>query len=354
MKIKRFSKKDKFAEIKVDSLEDLYYLKKIIEKGDTLGSKSARKIKIGAEGEKARAAKVTIYVRIEVDKVEYSHGNLRCSGKVVSEHEDIPQGSYHSLELTVGSLVKLEKKEWKEYQIARLKDAEKASVMPKAIVCVLDDSESNIGILTGAGLKPLSKIELGLAKKRLKEDTKRDKLGELAQEILDLDSRYNTEYIVFGSPLFWKEELLKAVKNKDVKIAKKVKLADVSTGSKKGLDEVMSAGSLDKVLKESRLKKELELVERILEEISKDSGLVAYGLKEVKESANSGAVETLVLVDKYMDELKEKDEFENVEKLIDKVEKSGGKVMIIAYEHAGGKKIQGLGGIAALLRFKFK
>jgi len=42
---------------------------------------------------------------------------------------------------------------------------------------------------------------------------------------------------------------------------------------------------------------------------------------------------------------------EDVEKIMNNTENLGGKVMVISSEHDGGKQLQALGGIAALLRY---
>jgi protein pelota len=49
---------------------------------------------------------------------------------------------------------------------------------------------------------------------------------------------------------------------------------------------------------------------------------------------------------------REKGEYEEIEKLIDAVESAKGDVHIISSEHEAGSKLSGLGGIAALLRYK--
>jgi len=88
------------------------------------------------------------------------------------------------------------------------------------------------------------------------------------------------------------------------------------------------------------------MVERVLEEIAKE-GPVAYGPKEVEEAVRSGAVETLLVLDPL---LREKD----LEAMMNAVESSRGKVMVVSEHHEAGKKLEALGGMAALLRFRLQ
>ena len=85
-------------------------------------------------------------------------------------------------------------------------------------------------------------------------------------------------------------------------------------------------------------------------EIAK-KGLAVYG-KAVIDAVNAGAVKILLFTDKIIEKAREKEKFAEFEKLIDTVEQQGGEVHIISTEHEAGEKLDGLGGIAALLRFK--
>ena len=86
------------------------------------------------------------------------------------------------------------------------------------------------------------------------------------------------------------------------------------------------------------------MMEPVLEEIAKD-GPVAYGPKQVKEAADSGAVEILLVLDSKVRE-------SHLEQLMSSVEAGRGKVVVVSEHHEGGRKLGSIGGIAALLRYK--
>lgn len=350
MKIIYFDKNKGLAKIKITSLDDLWHLSKIIEPGDFVAGKIERKVKIGGIEEKARIGRKVFFAKIIVEKVKYEANILRLLGKIVEGSEELPIGASHTLDICVGSELKIEKK-WRAYQITRLKEAEAASVAPRALLCVLDDEQANLGLLTQSGLQHIGSMQLRLVKKRLKEPQEKEKLGKLAAELIRLIEEKQPDALILASPLFWKDELLKLLKNKMPELAKNCYLENVSTGSARGLTELLSRGVAEQVLKQSRLQKEFKLVERLLAEIAK-GGLAEYGFKHVKHAVESGAVKILLLTDKLIAEARERGTNKELEQLIDAVESARGEVYILDSRNEPGQRLDGLGGIGAILRFK--
>ncbi len=89
------------------------------------------------------------------------------------------------------------------------------------------------------------------------------------------------------------------------------------------------------------------LVEKVFEEIGKNSGFIAYGLGEVKQALDYSAIETLLVSESLL--VKERD---SIEKILELAEKGRAKINIVSSENEPGKKLDGISGIAALLRFK--
>ena len=152
-----------------------------------------------------------------------------------------------------------------------------------------------------------------------------------------------------ASPAFWKEDLVRQVKNSELK--KKITQATCSSVDKNAINEVLKRPELANVLKQDRSSKELKLVDEVLSEISKD-GKSAYGFDEVKQSAEAGAVKILLVSDKLIQDLREKEAYSALEAVMKLAEQNQGEIHIINSEHEGGKKLDGLGGIAAILRYK--
>ena len=90
---------------------------------------------------------------------------------------------------------------------------------------------------------------------------------------------------------------------------------------------------------------ESKAVDELLSAISKNEP-VSYGLKEVTNAVSAGAVKELIVADNFL-----RKEVEVLEPLLRLAESMKSKLLIISSEHDAGRQIEGLGGIAALLRF---
>lgn len=347
MKINRLDTKKGFAKIYVNSLDDLWHLSKVIEEGDIVRARSERKVKLGGESEKQRVVRKPITIKIRVQRVSLNESSLRVRGEMIAGPEDIPLHSSHTIDLHSGIEFELEKAEWRKFHVERLKTAEKESVAPKVLICILDDEEANLAHLTPSGIKAIAHLNLRLTKKRLEEKRGND-IEKVANEVIDKSK--NIDRIVLASPLFWKETVLKEIKNKSDDVAKKVLMADVSTGSKKGFTEILSRGVVDKIIKDSQLAKEEKLINQVLEQISKNMDLVAYGVGETLKAAEAAALKFVIVSDKLMS--RDNENFEIVKKIIELVEVNKGEVHIFESDSEAGKQLLGLGGIGGILRYK--
>src|SRR3989344_3879137 len=295
MRIIHFNKREGVAKLKINLLDDLWHLSKIIEPSDLITGRIERKIKFSGSEERAKAERKFYTAKIRTARVQLESTFLKIFGEIVEGSDELSKGA-HTLDVKIGFEISIEK-DWKDYQIKRLKEAEKAASAPKAIICVLDDEQATIAALTAIGISYLGQFELGLAKKRYVEKA-RERMQELVDEIFRLDKQSKPDYVIIASPLFWKDELLKKLQEKEPKIINKVKF------------------------------------------------------ENVKNAVEAGAVDDLLLTDSLIATYREKDKFEELEQLIDAVEGKGGKVNIISSDNEAGDKLDGLGGIAVLLRFK--
>jgi protein pelota len=118
-----------------------------------------------------------------------------------------------------------------------------------------------------------------------------------------------------------------------------------------GLNEVLRRPEVLSALHDERITEEVAMVEELLDEIAKD-GKSVYGEKQVKQAVEAGAVKTLLITEQYLKEKRENNQFEGLDQLMRLTEQLKGEVHLISNEHEAGKKLQGLGGIAALLRYK--
>ncbi len=336
------------VKIKIQNPDDLWYLSNIINQGDLIRSQTLRKIKIGKEEERKQAViKKKITITLKAEKIEFRADSLRIGGEIIEAPEDIQKSSWHSFDLKINSVLTITK-EWLKYQLDWLDQATKENI-PKILICCLDREEAYFALLKRAGYEILSHIKGKVSKKAVEEKIKTTFWQELAKQIKDYDDKKKLDKIIIASPSFWKEYLIKEIKETSLK--NKIVQASCSSVDKTGLNEILKRPELINVLKEERIAEEINIVEDLLTEIKKQ-GKVSYGLKETEQAINAGAAKKLLVTGDFLKKMREQGKSEQINELIRLAEQIKGVVMIISSEHEGGKKLDSLGGIGALLRYK--
>ncbi len=338
--------------LKVDNQDDLWALSQIVEPEDLITGKTIRKIKKGDSDTKTSITKKPVTLTIAVEKVEFHpySANLRLSGVVRQGPEDVPHGSHHTFDIQENTIIKIIKKHWYSYQLEKIDEATKQKPIG-VLICILDREEAGFALLKQYGYEWLSSFKGNVSKKAMEEKKESNFYEEVSKQIDEYVKRYDLENIIVASPAFWKEDLMKVFKKKYPELLKKITLATCSDTGKTGLNEVLKREEVKSVMQKQRMAKELKAVEKLLAEISKNE-LAAYGFEETKQAAQAGAIDTLLLTDTLIKKRRQQDTFAELDSLMQLVDKSRGKILIISSEHDAGKELEGLGGIGAILRYK--
>ncbi len=350
MRIVHQDTKKGIIELLPETLDDLWHLSHLIEPGDLLSARTTRRIQ-DTTGERLRSdrgIKKTFFMGIRVESVNFHRytGKLRATGVIERGPEDlVPLGSHHTLDLKLKNPVKIQKEKWSRWHLKRIKDAVKASKIPKALVVVIEDDNADIGILRQYGVEYYGPIVGGVSGKRMVQKNRQQVIEKFYDQIMETINTFEgIEGVVIAGPGFGKNDFYKYLEQNNTEISKKSILESTGAGGRAGIREVLQKGLLEDMATEGRIAEEMRVMTEVLQEIGKSSNLVTYGKKEVETTAQAGAVEQLLVIDKLVRKL-------DVEKIMNTTENLGGKVMVISSEHEGGKQLQALGGIAALLRY---
>lgn len=340
----------KKGEIKVsiDNKNDLWYLSTIIDTGDSVSGKTVRKIKLGEGTDRnIKIIKKPIFLKISVEKVDYSPEILRVGGSIIEGPDDVSRGSHHSFNLEEGKMITIIKDKWLKFQIDKLKEACEEATAP-IILCVFDREEAYFAKLGKMGYNILSSLKGDVAKKA--DDTIKGAnfYAQIIEKIKDYLERYKSSNAILASPSFWKDELMKELKDPGLK--KKIILATVSSVGKTSFNELMKRDEVKSALKTERFAKEINVVENLMAEISKGD-LAAYGVDVVRKAVEAGAVSLLLVSEDFIRKTREEGIYDRIERMLRGVESMKGDVFIISSEHEGGKRLDGLGGIGAILRY---
>lgn len=333
----------------VETLDDLWHLQHLVEPGDlatmlTLRRERAEMDKLRPE----RPEKKPVKLSIKVEGIEFHRfaNRLRLLGTIEGGPD---KGKHHAFSLEPGATLALTK-HWRPDHLDRLQEAVKASRRPRILLVALDDASAEFGLVRQYGLEQLGTIARPMAGKHYAVEREADELKffhRLAAAMSDVMTREGIRVAIVAGPGFTKDNFFVFLKGTYPDLAAKVKRDNVSSGGRAGLYEIIRRGLVERVSEEDRVSFETMLVEQLMGEIAKE-GLAAYGKSEVERAASLGAVEKLLIADEMLRARN------TIEGLLERVRKTRGKVIVVSTEHDAGRQLKGLGGIAALLRFKLR
>lgn len=340
MRILRIDKKTGEITVIPETLDDLWHFERIAEIGDSAQGKTFRSIKLGEKEERK-----PVFIRIVIEKIEFAKyaNQLRLTGKIVAGNpeEFVQHGKYHSLDVKKNENITLIKKNWKTYHIKRLKDAEREAKRPKIRIIAMDDEKAITALVMGYGLEFGPEIYSQARKKDEKFEEK--KLGYYAEIMKELE-QHEEKYIIAG-PGFEKDNFKEYLEKKNPKILDRIVFENVSYAERNGVNELLKKGIISRIIGEARVEKEAKLMEKIKYHLNKEDALAIYGFQEAEKALCLNAVETLLVLDEILRTNKK------IEELAEKAEKTS-LLVIFSSETDAGKELKGLGGIAALLRFR--
>jgi protein pelota len=353
MKILYRDLKHGVIKVKVENLDDLWYLSGVLRRGDLVKAKTERRIKSRGDTIREKSVRETITLGIEVENVSLeSADTLRISGKIKEGPEElIAKGSHHTFNIQKDSILKIKKGKWSNVELQRLRDAEKSALRPKLLIVVIEEGDVTTALLreTKIDFYDLSKTIGG------KYDDLKGRAGrkesfyrEISNFILEIFSKEeNISGIIISGPGFEQEHFHRFFLDKHPNLKGKTFLEKISSGGRSGIKEVIQKPIMKKISEELSSTREIQLMNKLLEEIGKDSGLGIYGLKEIETASEIGAIELLLVSDDFFLKNREK-----VEQIIQKVKNKRGKFHLTNNKSEAGQQLNALGGIAGILRFR--
>ncbi len=276
-------------------------------------------------------------MKILVEKIELKE-KLRLTGKIVEAPERVDRG-YHTIEIEPKKFLKIEK-EWKSWEIDRVKSAERKP--EPVLICVLDEDEADFYFLKTRYKHLFNLVSKATGKRFDAKKAEKERKEYYAKILSELRKRSkNVKKIVIAGPGFARDNLQNLIKQREKELLDKLMIEFTYQTGNLGLQELLKKGLIEKITKYSRITQETKAVERLLEEINKN-GKSVYGLEKTREALENGTIDFLLVSDIKIREFEE---------LLDLADKIKCKIMIIASEHDAGEKLVGLGGIAGLLKF---
>ena len=335
--------------LQLENQDDIWHVHNIIEKGDLVTAATYRRVetkmfKDKLRPERGEKRKMTLGIRAEETEYHEFSDRLRVTGKIDEGPQDL--GQHHTLNLETGDAVTIRKESWTAQQLARIKEAVAAAKRPLITFLSIDDSEAVFAVLRQAGLQQLSNVVSHVSGKDYESEQGQKKKEYYGEVLAELRRVFAEGSLIILGPGFAKDEFCAFAKEKDPALLKKSETRATGQSGITGVHELLKSGIDMKLLEGQRAAYEIQTVERLLGEIAKD-GKYAYGVDELRQAVSSGAVECLLILDRLVRDRKN-------EELLRLAESASSRVLIISSSHEGGKKLDALGGIAAILRYRLE
>lgn len=222
---------------------------------------------------------------------------------------------------------------------------------------VMDRKEATIGLLEGKSIEVIQKMTSGVPSKvraggqssqrfhRITEGLTKDFYKRIAEEMKKVFfDMPKLKGIIIGGPIPTKDEFVDGnylVTKLNEKVIGKIDIGDTDES---GLKELVKKSQ--DILAGQEIIYEKKLLEKFFETLGEKPELSALRKEDTEKALEYGAVDTLFL-SKNLDKPTSK-------KLKELAVKSGAKIEIISIETEEGQQFNNLGGIGAILRYKFE
>jgi protein pelota len=343
-----------FVKVVPDTQDDLWHLFNVIYKGDEVYAISSRALKSDSESSRPKSAeRISAFMGVTVESVGWDKflGKLRVHGLICHAPDIFPTGAHHTLSVSLNQPITIVKKEWPKHLLDRL---ERASETEKPLLIISIDDEGFAVAETkqyGVEIKVEERLRLpGKNEADKRVEATKAYFRKAVNSLNQLWTQNHNPIVIVGVG-FVKSDFSSYLQEEAKDMAKTlVDIKSVNNGGTAGIYEALRSGVLLKAAHKLRIVEETETMEEVMKRLGKGDNTVTYGLTEVENAIQMGAVEKLIVADTTIRNADGDDRLK-LEALMHDVEKRNASITVVSTEHEAGSKLLSLGGIAALLRF---
>ncbi len=332
--------------LRLETPSDLWRIARFVRPGDRVGASTTRRdpeAPLDVAG--AERARRRVYLAVRAEQVEF-HGfskHVRVTGPIVEGPFDI--GRHHTLDLTEGDDVTVAKSELSAADRALLDEGLERQGDPVILVAAVDWGDSSLVRLRGRAIEPVADVRRTIAGKRFEGGQGEKDRAAYVDELRGLLEREGSAAtaVVLTGPGFLKDALARRLAETAPELARRVKLYPTAEGGRVGVDELLRSGRASEVLRASVAAEEAEVVERLVQAVATGTR-AAVGVAEVGEAVDAGATETILVGEEHLAD-------PAVLAVLDRARAGRARLFVVRSDDPPGKRLAGLGGIAAILRY---
>ena len=341
MKIIKFRESENTLITRLDTIEDLWAMQRIIFPGDLVKSKSLRRFK-PTEGSKGELKEVTIRIRVEKVEFDRASNTVRFIGVIVEGKpmEYIRLNSHHTLNISTDDIIEVTKGEWHDYLIEVVRNAVQATRRPRLGVIAIDDEKALFAYILGFGIDFGNEAYSGLSK-RLSNKDFQEALKKYFESIEGMITNMNVDTIIIAGPGFTKDDFKKYIE--DTGFAKKVKKKliyfNISNVERSGVYELIKSEGIAKILHGEAIRREFMLMEEFLKGLASASS--KYGAENVGKEVHDYGTKTIMVNDSVLSAAA-------VQKVLAEAEKNKIEVAVFNSDDEVGRQLHSFKDIACI------
>lgn len=339
-------------ELVPETVDDLWHLSYVLEPGDLVSGDTTRRIQRDDEQMRDTGGeREHLHVTIEVEDVEFARfaNRLRVGGLIVGSSREDELGHHHTLNVEEHTELTVEK-HFKPDQLDRIEEAEESADAPNVAIATVEEGEAYVHLVKQYGTEEYASFTRPTGKGEYARPR-----NELFAELGKALSFLEVDAVILAGPGFTKQDAGDYIEENYPEVSEKMTVVDTSSAGDRGVHEVLKRGAVEEVQSETRIAREAELLDELMERIA-EGAKAAYGIDEVAEAAEFGAVEELLVLDERLREERQGrgDWSVDANEVIETVEQKGGEITVFSADFQPGEQLKNLGGIAALLRYRLQ
>lgn len=333
------------VEIIVEKTVDIYMLYNLLEARDQIKTHTCRKIALKSTGTQK---KVTLFMEVKIEdsilNIEYSR--LYVKGKILSEHENVKRGAYHTIEVVLGSRLKITKSEWTAVSLEILHKMQSTNF--DMLFVILYDKVTEVLFFSCGLINRTQKITAkGMSYRAVFEYIERNIEGIKKAVVVafadDDQKQFSMQLSGFKGIASHTKFFCYAQLDRDMKGLSGRRLAGQILSEPRYLD----------MLRSPMLEDEVRKVYLFNKNFYKAPGLVCVGIDEVFDAVEYGAVKDVLVTYESHRELSFEDR-DRLDSAISQTKNMGGSAVMIPEMHVVGQQLKDMGGIAANLKFEYR
>ncbi|KAF1351203.1 eRF1 domain 1-domain-containing protein [Delphinella strobiligena] len=352
--------------------EDMWHAYNLIRPGDLLRASAIRRVTTESATGSSTSQRVHLTLTLRVTSLDFDTqaAQLHVSGRVAEENKHVKLGAHHTLDLELQRNFTLEKNNgWDSIALETLKESIDQTAKAELWAVVMQEGLANICLITTHQTIHKQTITTTLPKKRpgIPASAHTTALRKFYTHILDALLRLidlsNLKPLLLASPGFTAQGFQSFIKSTATQksdkslqaLGDKTIVAHAASGHLHSLAEVLASPAITAKLSDTRFARETALIDSFYTLLRRDDNRAWYGPKEVETAVEKGAVGRgggVLLISNSLFRAQDVEVRRRWVALVDRVAKEeGGEVRVLSDGHESGRRLEGLGGIAAILTF---